>query len=516
MSESAAATQEGLHRFHPLVQRLRIGTLAGLSQNLISILNSLLLVRVVLSHFSAQNSGTWLVFLSVGAYVSFLDFGIGTNLTRETAFLRQLPLPEAKQRLLALVLAARGVMLPIVGASLLILLIFGFLYFPKTDAININVTLTAWCIFALGAVLSIVASTLFAVVFGAGNLVADKLGRMVSQLFGLLGMLAVVFVSPDLRTLAGVWAAQNALLVFFAYRQFKLLNLSQGVDVQAVRTYQGILTRTMAYWGAIGLGNVLFFNLGSTILAIRSSLSTVPQFDIPWRLASILLAVVSVYISTTGPQLSGTYIQAEQRAEAGHAELKSAFYSVARNAVWFAGSAALLLVWLGPQLISLWTGGRVTSAPITCLLLAAVVLVETHTRVHMSLIGAIGHFVAAWTTLSLGAGAVVGAWILVPHFGVNGLLAALLCALILSNAWFAPWYTMRTLQFDTRAYIVLLSRPLFLITVLGFALFSLDHLNFLPEKILPVGAAVHLLVLGAACAALFLIDRRLTRRATSK
>jgi O-antigen/teichoic acid export membrane protein len=505
LTEPVAQPVQMQHRFPSAVQKVRNGTLAGIAQNVVSILNSLLLVRLVLSHFTPEDSGTWLLFLSIGAYVSFLDFGIAANISREAAFLRHIDVAEARARLHSLVVAARRVIVPIVVLSLALLLGFGFAYLPQTDVPHLTATLTAWAIFACGAVLSIVASTLFAVVFGAGNLVADKLGRAATQLIGLSGMVFVVLLAPDLRSLAGIWVIQNALLAVYAYAQYRRLDMGAPAIPVHVSTYQQGLFRTMPYWAAVGAGNVLYFNLGSSVLALRSSVSVVPHFDIPWRLVSIALAVISVYVSTSAPQLSGAYA-----AGAFH-RMRTILFAVARNAMWLATGAALLLIWVGPELISLWTAGRVNVNLLTCSLLAIILLLETHTRIHMALIGAVGHFSVAITTVSLGALAVVGSWFLVPMFGTDGVLVALITALALTNGWFAPWYSFRRLDIHSAPYARTVAIPLIALPVLGTVLAGINFSKILPDRHSLIGVTEHLVLLGMLFAGCFLLFQRLFR-----
>ena len=157
----------------PVGKKILHGVIGGTGQTIVAILVAFVQIRLILSFLPKEMSGTWFLFLSIGAYMTYFDLGISPTLSREISFITgrsETEASEKTQHIANLIATCQRFFQIIAGAVFLMGLGLGALFLLKiAPAADHGAIPVAWMIFSLGAPLNLLGGAAFAALYGTGT-----------------------------------------------------------------------------------------------------------------------------------------------------------------------------------------------------------------------------------------------------------------------------------------------------------------------------------------------------------
>jgi O-antigen/teichoic acid export membrane protein len=177
----------------------------------------------------------------------------------------------------------------------------------------------------------------------------------------------------------------------------------------------------------------LVAHAGTLILAGNKGAVAVPVFALTWQLYQMAAGIWMMVMTGLWGALG------EAQAKGDWSWIRKAAHRLIIGAMALSVAFSLMLAIAGNWILSLWSGGKVTGDPLFFAVMAAYCIVFTWAVLHAQVLSALN---LVWKQMPAsvvnGVLVVILALILVPLFGVTGLVSALLGACLLSTAWFYP------------------------------------------------------------------------------
>src|SRR5215831_2226692 len=171
-------------------RKILSGFVAGLICTAVTLLVGLVQFRLLLRYLPTPTAGIWMVFISIGGYLVFLDLGLVPTLGREISFSaadRSLNESQRLDRLGTLIRSCTAAC-AILGAVVFCAGVLGGWAYLKTLSPPwlLSQIRPAWVIFVAGGSLSLVGETWPASLYGMGHVAAERLVRSAGQIVWLI------------------------------------------------------------------------------------------------------------------------------------------------------------------------------------------------------------------------------------------------------------------------------------------------------------------------------------------
>ncbi len=446
------------------------GVIGGTGQTIVAILVAFVQIRLILSFLPKDISGTWFLFLSIGAYITYFDLGISPTLSREISFITgrsETEATEKTQHIANLIATCQRIFQGIAAAVFLLGFGLGVLFLLKiAPAAEQRAIPLAWMIFSLGASLNLLGGAAFAALYGTGNVATERLIRATSQLMGLGFSALLLYFGFGIFGLSVAWVSQNLIARLWGWRALHRyhpeLKAARG---QATRATAKKIAVPSLKWAAMGLGAILILQTDNPIIAATIGVVFIPSYEAAAKIVSALMTFSLLVVTSSTPFLSKTYASGDM----------ASFRSLLLRNVRFGMAAMLILATFfavfGDRAIDVWLGpGNFVGFPVLWTLLIMLTL-ETHQVIHATATMAAGYLIFLWTAILSGVLKIGLSLLLASHFGLWGVALGTLIAQLLTNNWYAPYATLRIFNLSFASYLKKTVVPLF---VLAFFMLAVN------------------------------------------
>lgn len=415
------------------------GGLWGGTQIAAGVLAGVLLVRLAVVALEPVQSGVWFVLLSFAALVSLMDFGLSATLARELAFV-----DDTQRRAMLLRTTEYTLRRVAFGAWLLLALVGGWYLHSITPASAWSEILRGWAIFTVGIGFALHANAASSALYGTGHLSTERQIKIFTQLAGVALAYLLLQFEASLSLLCLAWTLQNVLLwglLWLAFRRkLKLPNASVNPQ-ESIR-----LLRLGLSWWVMAVGGYLILSTDNFIISSTLGVTQVPDYALLARIATIIQPLALVFVTSSLPlasRLSSTG-QADQLLHLLMRQVYLALFLVS-----FAGA---VIAAVPKQIIELWVGpGHFVGYPILIVFLVMLTL-EVHHVAHASFVMATGKLPFALWAVGSGLLNIILSLVLVQFFGLFGVALGTMLAQVLTNNWFAVWYSLKYFTVPPRVF----------------------------------------------------------------
>jgi O-antigen/teichoic acid export membrane protein len=432
--------------------KILLGILGGTGQTVVTIIVSVVQIRLILGFLPRDISGIWFLFLSIGAYISYFDLGVSPTLSREISFITGRAGEGAvrHQEISDLIATCQRIFQILSAAVFCVGIILGGLFFTNLSGQGIpGETAAAWMIFTLGASLNLLGGAAFAGLYGTGHVATERLIRAATQLLGLALSALFLALGYGIIGLAIAWTAQNIIARLWGW---KILH-QYHPELKAIPGRASLaLARTIAVpslkWAAMGLGAILILQTDNPIIAARIGVSSIPSYEAAAKMVSALMTFSLLVVTSSTPFLSQAHAAGD----------KVSFTAILMRNVRFGMAAMLILVTFfgtfGDRILDAWLGpGNFVGFPVLWTLLVMLTL-ETHHVIHATASMAAGHLIFLRAAILSGIIKVCLSVYLASSFGLLGVALGTLLAQLLTNNWYAPYATLRYFHLSFTSYLL--------------------------------------------------------------
>ena len=165
------------------------GVVSGGGLTAITTIVSIVQLRLILEFLPKDIAGMWLLFLSVGAYIAFFDFGISPTLSREISFLlgsKDEVGPSHEQQVADLLATCLRMFMVLACVAFILGAILMGAYLWSLSQIEHRAAIQwAWLIFLVGASINILGGAVFAALYGLGDVATERGVNAVMKRIGL-------------------------------------------------------------------------------------------------------------------------------------------------------------------------------------------------------------------------------------------------------------------------------------------------------------------------------------------
>lgn len=431
-------------------RRVLRGVLSGGCLTFVAIIVFIFQTRFAVVYLPTELVGVWMLILTFASFIYFADLGFSPTLSREIAFVKgRTEGQEQRQEIADLIGTTKIVFVALAVLTIFLGGYFGLIFMWSVTAIEYRVQIGwSWLIFITGVGTSIASSSLFASLYGLGDVATERILKTFAQLVWLV--LGYVFLKLGLGLIGFVvaWTAHILLLrgAAFLVIRYRYPWLSTTLGVPSVLIFSKLLGPSMR-WAIMGLGSIFILYSANIVIAIKLGPSAIPTYEAVTRIVMVLVTLSLYTVSSSTPFIAAAYTSSDS----------SSFMSLTirnmRAAMFIIGVLSayigiycedIISIWLGPQFFPGWN--------VVWTLLIMVIL-ETHHAIFAATTMATGRVIFAHTAIIAGVTNIILAWILIDILGLWGVALAAMFAQILTNNWYAPYATFRLFNVPKAIYL---------------------------------------------------------------
>lgn len=475
------------------------GVFGGGAQTLISIVVSIIQIRMVLAFVPRDIAGTWFLFLTIGAYIAFFDLGVGPTLSREIGFAAgRAKDPGNAAAAIAGIIATCSRLFQLISLIVFAVACSAGAFLLGKQAFGGNEILAAWIIFSAGAALNLLGGTAFSALYGLGHVGTERLNRALFQAAGLVLAYAALKAGLGIRGLALAWAAQNLLARISAW---KLLNHyhPELKDIKGIpsRAVAGRILVPSLKWAGMNLGALFILNSDNILISALIGSAAIPPYEAVAKVITAIMLLSMLNVASSVPFLSKAHAAGDE--DAFHA----LFFRNIRFGVGLIIIFTSFFAVFGEKIINVWLGPGNFAGLAVLWILSATLILEVHHTIHATVAMSAGHIVFLKAALLAGLLKVASSVWLSSYFGIAGIAMGTLAAQLLTNNWYAPYITLKTFRIPAGKYSREIGFPLLGLLALTLGLNALllrltTGLPGLPGLLLSFSASI------ASGAALFI------------
>ena len=442
-------------------------------QTATNILVALVQIKLILATLPPTQAGAWFLFASLGGYITFFDLGISPTLSREIAFDIGKS-GDPRQDVATLVRTAKAIFAVLALAVLFLGAGAGSVYLRAvTPTPALHAVLLGWVIYAVGAAANLYGGANFAALYGLGAISVERWIRSAVAVAGLVAVLLALNAGFGLIGLCSVWLAQGVILYLAGrialQRRFPWL---KETPVQPDLNRAKRLALPSAKWALTSLGAILILNTDNVVIAAILGPGRIADYAVIAKVANVAITL-AVYVATAStPFVSRAYAAGD---------LDAVRLLVQRNVRFSLGlmiTLAAVLATFGDRLIGLWVGPAHFAGFAVLIPFLVMLTLETHHVVLATVVMATGHIVFYKVALIAAPVSILLAIVLGHRYGLPGVAASTMIAQLLTNNWYVPWYSLRTLNIPARPYLTQIIAPAVALTLFALATgLALRHLT---------------------------------------
>jgi O-antigen/teichoic acid export membrane protein len=418
------------------------GAVASIVFTATSVVVAVVQLRLIIHFLPSDLAGLWLLFLTIGSYVTFFDLGISPTVGREMSFAigaKDASEPDRIRRIGELLTTLWRVLRFLALCAGFVTVIVGEVLILSSQHYRDNRTLQlTWAIFGFGASLNLLGGSALAGLYGLGRVATERLIRSASLTAGLALTAAALMFNWGILGLAIAWLIQGALAGglgwYYLRRAFpEISDRSFTPNWMLAKKLAGPSLR----FASIQLGAILILQSANPLIAFMLGTSAIPPYEALSKIAATLMTLALLIVNSSAPYFSMSYAAGE------YDNVKEL---LARNLQLGVGLIIILGAFVainGDRIVAVWLGPSKFAGFFVLWVLLFMVLLEVHHVIFATAVMAAGQIVFVWAALISGALNVVLAISLVGRFGLLGIALAIAIAQLLTNNWYVPYVAVR-------------------------------------------------------------------------
>lgn len=430
--------------------RIFAGIITGVGRTGAMMFSSIVLLRLACQNLPRELVGIWLLFLSFAAYFAFCDLGISPTLSREVGIIRGAfrEKPSELSEEIARAVSASNMLFRF--AAILVLFVGvggGGVYFSNlTPPEYREEVMIAWLIFVIGASFNLLTSSIFATLYGLGDVATERIIRTVGPLVGLVLYSLSTFTGLGILGFSLAWVGQSLLERFLGWLALRRHRL-RGATAPISWVYIRRIVVPSAQWAVMGIGALFILQTDLVIIAQFLGVTHIPSYEAAMKIVVALMSLALLVVTSSTPYISEAF---------GLNDISIVRSIVLRNVRLGLGIMVLLVAYVAVNadlLIFQWLGPGVFAGRMLFVVLLVTLTLEVHHVVLASGAMATGHLVFHKPAVLAGVLKILISILLVPHLGVLGVAMGTLVAQLLTNNWYAPYVTLRLFHIPLGLYV---------------------------------------------------------------
>lgn len=418
------------------------GAVASIVFTSTSVVVAVVQLRLIVRFLPSDLAGLWLLFLTIGSYVTFFDLGISPTVGREMSFAigakgaddqdrtrRIGELLTTLWRALRLLAVCAGFVSIVVGEAL----ILSSHHYHENRTVQLT-----WALFGLGASLNLIGGSALAGLYGLGRIATEKLIRSVSLTVGLALTAATLMFDWGILGLSIAWLIQGALaggLGWYSLRRAfpEIFDRSFSPNWMLAKK----LISPSLKLALIQLGAIFILQSANPLIAVMLGTSAIPPYEALSKIAATLMTLALLIVNSSAPYFSMSYAAGEY---------DNVRELLARNLQLGVGIIIILGAFVainGDRIVAVWLGRSKFAGFFVLWVLLFMVLLEVHHVIFATAVMAAGQIVFVWAALIAGALNIILAISLVGRFGLLGIALAIAIAQLVTNNWYVPYVAVR-------------------------------------------------------------------------
>jgi O-antigen/teichoic acid export membrane protein len=406
-----------------------------------SVIASFVQFRLLVNALPQSVVGLWFLFLSIGGYLLFFDLGVSPTLGREISFcLGDATLSESQraERIGCLIRSCTGAFAAIAALLLVVGTAGGWAYLGTVTPISLLTQIRwAWAIFVVGTAVSIVGEVWLASLYGMGQVATEKLVRSVGPILWLILTVVALRTRSGLPGLAVAWLVQSVVTRLIARSALTRIK----PNVLSVGKFEFTLIRQLAIPGmkyaAIVLGGILILQTDNIVIASMLGTAEIPGYQAVAKLVTLMMSLSMMLVVTSAPFVSRAHARQDV------VEIKRLLNRNLRFSLSIMAVIGCFLACFADRIIALWIGSHHFVGFGVVWVLIIVMLLEGHHSAMAVATMATGKLPFVAPALIAGVLNIVASVYLARDHGLLGVALGTLCAQVVTNNWYVPFYTMR-------------------------------------------------------------------------
>lgn len=433
-------------------RRILRGVLSGTGLTAVTVVTAFIQIRLILGFLPKDMAGVWFLFLTIGAYIAYLDLGFNPTLSREIGFIlghTSLTDAERTEEIVDLIATCNRIFQGLAALAFAAGLIGGWFFLKKVaPGGHLAEIVTAWLIFTLGASVNVLGGGAFAALYGMGNVATERIIRAIAQFFGLFLFIIALYKGYGIVGLAAAWTIRSVVIRFYGWRALYRLNphLSDFKGRATIGKAKKILEPSLK-WAFISLCALMILQTDNLIIAALHGAAEVPAYEAASKIIINLMSFSLLIVTSSTPFLSKAF-------GAGNLdEFRKLLYRNVRFGMAVMILMASFLAVFGDRLIGIWIGhANFIGFPILWTLIIMLTL-ETHHVIHAIATMSAGYIVFTWQSAVVVVIKLALSLYLAGIYGVWGVaLGTMLAQMALAN-WYVPYVTLKTFKIRFNDYV---------------------------------------------------------------
>ncbi len=203
--------------------------------------------------------------------------------------------------------------------------------------------------------------------------------------------------------------------------------------------FSGLVRPSVAFLG-LALASTLAFGVDNLVIGYAIGARAVTQFAIPFRLTTIVTGAFAAGLAALWPTI--TKFHAHDRLDI----IRGGYILLMRLAILFGSGAAIALWILGPGFIRIWAGAGVFPGQVTYRLQLVLMLIQVMLiPADAVLMATTRHYGYALLAVTEGVLNLALSLLWVRRWGLPGVIGATIVARMITNGWYMPFASMRTI-----------------------------------------------------------------------
>lgn len=444
MSEPSSVDAAREHLLKPRIARALSSFMA---YDIISTLATIFLTRWLLEYLGKSTYGYMAAVGSAVGYMALLDMGLGQTITKYVAEhasrAEDGQLNEVINTTLALYLALGGAALVVaVGISPLVPSLF------DVASGDVSVSRLFFILASTKLAFGLPLSTFGGICYGLGRIDIFNASRVLQSTLNFALITAAMTLDSNLAEIEAFAMlapfAGAALNVYFIRRLFPQIEFGKKF---VRRDVAHKLFSFSVYFTINHVIVLLVFHTDNIIIGATLGTAAVTGYAISQKVIQSGMKLTFKLADTLYPTYSALDA-INNRDQLRRTYDMATTYSLAVGA-----GAALIIGAYSQWLIYLWTGWDGYAGDHVMWVLAAVILIHTPVRVAGGLIAACGHLkqITLWSIAEGALNLVLSLW-WVHYWGLFGVALATTVSMLVTTAWFVPWYGLRLVELPLKRY----------------------------------------------------------------
>jgi O-antigen/teichoic acid export membrane protein len=444
------------------------GAVASIVFTSTSVIVAFVQLRLIVHFLPPDLAGLWLLFLTVGSYVTFFDLGISPTVGREMSFAigaKDADEQDRTRRIAELLTTVWRVLRVLaVGAGFVSIAVGEALILSSHHYRPNHTVQVTWAIFGFGASLNLIGSASLAGLYGLGRVATEKLIRSLSLAVGLALTAATLMLNWGILGLAIAWLIQGALAGglgwYYLHRALpEIFDRSFSPNWMLAKK----LVSPSLKFALIQLGAIFILQSANPLIAIMLGTSAIPPYEALSKIAATLMTLALLIVNSSSPYFSMSYAAGE---------FDNLRQLLERNLQLGVGLIIILGAFVaiqGDRIAAVWLGPSKFAGFLVLWVLLFMVLLEVHHVIFATAVMAAGQIVFVWAALISGALNIILALSLVGRFGLLGIALAIALAQLVTNNWYVPYVAVRFFKISIPHLARRVWLPLFFLLVAEMA-----------------------------------------------